>query len=121
MEKNKRGFRISLLAGLLSVLLVLPAMAADETIAVDTGDTAFVLVSAALVMWMTPGLALFYGGMVRGKNVLNTIMQSFFIICFVSVLWILVGYSLAFGPDHGGLIGGLDWVGFSGVGPGSQS
>jgi len=116
MEKNKRGYRIGLLAGLLSVLLVLPAMAADETIAVDTGDTAFVLVSAALVMWMTPGLALFYGGMVRGKNVLNTIMQSFFIICFVSVLWILVGYSLAFGPDHGGLIGGLDWIGFSGVG-----
>ena len=93
-----------------------PVLAADGASAIDTGDTAWVLISAALVMWMTPGLGLFYGGMVRNKNVLATIMQSFFIVCFVSVLWILVGYSLAFGPDHGGLIGGLDWIGFQGVG-----
>ena len=93
-----------------------PAMAADGAAVIDTGDTAWVLISAALVMWMTPGLGLFYGGMVRNKNVLSTIMHSFFIVCFVSVIWILVGYSLAFGPDHGGLIGGLDWMGFNGVG-----
>lgn len=82
----------------------------------DTGDTAFMLVSAALVMFMTPGLALFYGGMVRSKNVLGTFMQSIFALGLVSVLWVLIGYTLAFGPDKGGLIGGLDFMGFSGVG-----
>ena len=82
----------------------------------DSGDTAFVLISAALVMFMTPGLALFYGGMVRAKNVLATVMQSFFTIGLVSVLWVLAAYSLAFGPDKGGLIGGLDYLGFRGVG-----
>jgi len=83
---------------------------------VDTGDTAFILVSTALVMFMTPGLALFYGGMVRAKNVLGTIMQSFFALGIISVLWVLVGYTLSFGPDKGGLIGSLEWLGFSGVG-----
>ena len=83
---------------------------------INTGDTAFVLAAAALVMFMTPGLALFYGGMVRTKNALATIMQSFFIVALVSVLWALVGYSLAFGPDKGHLIGGLEWVGLRGVG-----
>jgi ammonium transporter, Amt family len=82
----------------------------------NTGDTAFVLVASALVMFMTPGLALFYGGMVRAKNVLGTLMQSVFALGLVSVLWVVVGYSLAFGPDKGGLIGGLDYLGFSGVG-----
>ena len=82
----------------------------------DTGDTAWVLASSALVMFMTPGLALFYGGMVRAKNVLGTLMQSVFALGLVSVLWVLIGYTLAFGPDKGGLIGGLDFLGFSGVG-----
>jgi ammonium transporter, Amt family len=82
----------------------------------NTGDTAFMLVSSALVMFMTPGLALFYGGMVRAKNVLGTLMQSMFALGLVSVLWVLIGYTLAFGPDKGGLIGGLDFLGFSGVG-----
>src|ERR671915_1656777 len=82
----------------------------------NTGDTAFVLVASALVMFMTPGLALFYGGMVRAKNVLGTLMQSVFALGLVSVLWVLIGYTLAFGPDKGGLIGGLDFLGFSGVG-----
>ncbi len=82
----------------------------------NTGDTAWLLVSAALVMLMTPGLALFYGGMVRRKNILGTIMQSFIIIGVVSVEWILVGYSFAFGPDRGGVIGDLSWFGLSGVG-----
>ena len=82
----------------------------------NTGDTAFLLVSAALVMLMTPGLALFYGGMVRAKNVLGTIMQSFIIIGLISLEWLLWGYSLAFGPDRFGIIGGLEWVGLRGVG-----
>jgi Amt family ammonium transporter len=82
----------------------------------NTGDTAWLLVSAALVMIMTPGLALFYGGMVRRKNILGTIMQSFIIIGLISVEWILVGYSFAFGPDRGGVIGDLSWFALNGVG-----
>ncbi len=82
----------------------------------NTGDTAWLLVSAALVMLMTPGLALFYGGMVRRKNILGTIMQSFIIIGLVSVEWVLVGYSFAFGPDRGGIIGDLSWFALAGVG-----
>jgi Amt family ammonium transporter len=82
----------------------------------NTGDTAFVLVSSALVMLMTPGLALFYGGMVRGKNVLGTIMQSYIILALITLEWVLWGYSLSFGPDHGGIIGNLDWFGLRGVG-----
>ncbi|UCF83283.1 MAG: ammonium transporter [Desulfobacteraceae bacterium] len=80
------------------------------------GDTAFVLVSAALVMLMTPGLALFYSGMVRNKNVLGTIMQSFIILGIITFEWVLWGYSMSFGPDHGSIIGGLDWFGLKGVG-----
>ena len=84
---------------------------------IDTGDTAWVLTSSALVLAMTmPGLALFYGGLVRNKNVLGTIMHSFIILCLVSVMWVLWGYSLAFGPDVGGVIGSLEWFGLSGVG-----
>ena len=72
----------------------------------------------ALVLLMTaPGLALFYGGMVRQKNALGTLMQSFIILALISVQWVLWGYSLAFGPDKGGIIGGLEWVGLRGVGP----
>ncbi|MBI5904640.1 MAG: ammonium transporter [Deltaproteobacteria bacterium] len=82
----------------------------------NTGDTAWLLISAALVMFMTPGLALFYGGMVRRKNILGTIMQSLIIIGLVSVEWVLVGYSMAFGPDHGGVIGDLSWFALNGVG-----
>lgn len=102
----------------LALLLVLPsALAAEAAPAkIDTGDTAFVLISAALVLLMTPALALFYGGMCRTKNVLSTIMQSFFIIGIISVQWVLFGYSLAFGPDIGHFIGNLDWIGLNGVG-----
>ncbi len=84
---------------------------------ITAADTAWVLLSSALVLAMImPGLALFYGGLVRSKNVLGTIMQSFVILCLVTVLWVLIGYSLAFGPDTWGLIGGLDWVALNGVG-----
>jgi Amt family ammonium transporter len=83
---------------------------------IQAGDTAFVLISAALVFLMTPGLALFYGGMVRRKNVLGTIMQSFIMISLVSLEWIYLGYSMSFGPDVSGLIGNLSWAGLCGVG-----
>jgi ammonium transporter, Amt family len=97
-----------------------PETASAETIAaaaVSGADTAWVLVSAALVLAMTvPGLALFYGGLVRSKNVLGTIMHSFVILCLISLFWVLLGYSLAFGPDVKGVIGSLAWAGLSGVG-----
>ena len=82
----------------------------------NSGDTAFMLVATALVMFMTPGLALFYGGLVRSKNVLSTIMQSFICLGLISMTWVLFGYSLAFGPDVGGFIGNLDWAFLKGVG-----
>jgi Amt family ammonium transporter len=94
-----------------------PAVTPAPPPKIDTGDTAWVLTSAALVLAMTaPGLALFYGGMVREKNAMGTIMQSFIILCLISVQWVLWGYSLAFGPDKGHIIGGLEWLGLSGVG-----
>ena len=76
----------------------------------DTGDTAFMLIATALVMFMTPGLALFYGGLVRSKNVLGTIMHSFICLGLISITWVIFGYSLAFGPDINGFIGNLDWL-----------
>ncbi|MDQ1358830.1 MAG: ammonium transporter, Amt family [Acidimicrobiaceae bacterium] len=81
----------------------------------NSGDTAWVLASAALVLFMTPGLAFFYGGMVRAKNVLGMLMQNFFCMGVISVLWMLVVFSLAFGDDHGGLIGGFNFAGLSGL------
>lgn len=84
---------------------------------VDKGDNAWMLTSTALVLMMTiPGLFLFYGGLVRGKNVLGTIMQSFIIVAVISIQWVLWGYTLAFGPDVGGIVGNLDWFGLNGVG-----
>jgi Amt family ammonium transporter len=85
------------------------------------GDTAWMLISTALVMLMTPGLALFYGGMVRKKNILSTMMMSFAILALIGILWVLYGYSLAFGPDHGGIIGGLNWIGLRDVGQAPSS
>ena len=83
----------------------------------NTGDTAWVLTSSALVLLMTiPGLAFFYGGLVRRKNVLSVLMQCFIIVCVISLQWILYGYSLTFGPDIKGIIGNLDWFGLRGVG-----
>ena len=103
---------------LLMLLLALPTVSAQaEGSAISAGDTAWVLVSAALVMLMVPGLALFYGGMVRHKNILSTLMQCFLILAVVSVQFAVVGYTLAFGPDKGGLIGGLDFAFLDGIGP----
>lgn len=86
------------------------------TNSINTADTLWVLISAALVMLMTPALGFFYGGLVRKKNVLATIMHSFFMLTLISVQWVLWGYTLAFGPDRGGIIGGLEWFGLRGVG-----
>ncbi|AET66024.1 ammonium transporter [Desulfosporosinus orientis DSM 765] len=83
--------------------------------ALNPGDISFVVICTLIVFLMTPGLALFYGGMVRKRNVLSIMMQSFVAIAVVTVIWVLFGYSLAFGPDHGHLIGGFDWLGLKGV------
>ena len=84
---------------------------------VDTGDTSWLLISSALVLMMTiPGLSLFYGGLVRRKNVLSILMQCFMITCLISIQWMLWGYSLSFGPDIKGFIGNLNWFGLKGVG-----
>jgi Amt family ammonium transporter len=83
---------------------------------VDTGDTAWLLMSSALVMLMTPGLALFYGGMVRRKNLLSTMMMSFACLGLIGLLWVIYGYSLSFGNDHGGIIGGFNFFGLMNVG-----
>src|SRR5258708_10834448 len=110
-EGNTMKLKLNpLLAGVGAAgMLLLPALvlAADEKPKLDTGDTAWMLTSTALVLMMTiPGLALFYGGMVRKKNVLATVMQSFAVTCLISILWLIVGYSLAFMPGST-IIGGL--------------
>ncbi len=86
------------------------------TTAISSGDTAWLLISAALVMLMTPGLAFFYGGLVRRKNILSVLMQCFMALCLISLQWVLLGYSLSFGPDIKELIGNLDWMGLANVG-----
>jgi Amt family ammonium transporter len=108
--------KLKILITLGAVLLPAGVALAAEAPEISPGDTAWLLVSTALVMLMTPGLAFFYGGMVRSKNVLGTIMHSFMMLCMVSLIWILWGYSLAFGPDVGGLVGSLAMVGLRGVG-----
>ncbi|MEM5790192.1 MAG: ammonium transporter, partial [Syntrophobacteraceae bacterium] len=94
-----------------------PAAPAEPAPAkIDAGDTAWILACAALVMLMTPALGLFYGGMVRRKNVLGTLMQSFVALGIVTIEWVLIGYTMSFGPDIGGLIGNFSFIGLNGVG-----
>ncbi len=118
----RKSLRLSLW-GLGTPLFVLAASQfafAEEAVqaAIDSGDTAWILTSSALVLFMTvPGLALFYGGLVSQRNVLSTLMHSFFLTCLISVQWVLWGYSLSFGSDIGGIIGGFDYLFFNGVGP----
>ena len=83
---------------------------------INQADTVWMLIATALVMLMTPTLAFFYGGLVRKKNILSVLMQCMVVLCVISIQWVLFGYSLAFGPDKGGLIGGLEWIGLNGVG-----
>jgi Amt family ammonium transporter len=115
----KRPFKTGILGCVLLMNVFTSVVWGQEgaELKIDTGDTAWIIMSCALVMCMTlPGLALFYGGLVRSKNVLGTIMHSAIILCVISMTWILWGYSLAFSPDMGGIIGGLQWVGLHGVG-----
>ncbi|MEK6719774.1 MAG: ammonium transporter [Chloroflexota bacterium] len=106
------------MAGLTLAAMPGVAAAAGEPGVIDSGNTAWLIVATAMVMVMLPGLALFYGGLVRRKNVLSTIMHSFFGLALVSIVWVVVGFSIAFGPDVTGLglFGGLDHLFFSGVG-----
>jgi ammonium transporter, Amt family len=105
-----------LLAGAALLAPLSSAWAADAVL--NSGDTAWMIVATALVMMMTPaGLALFYGGMSRYKNLLNTFAMTFVAYCLASVVWIVYGYTLAFGPDKAGLIGGLDFILFAGITP----
>jgi Amt family ammonium transporter len=97
-------------------LLLFPMLAWAEEGKIDTGDTAWMMVACALVMLMTPGLALFYGGMVRSKNVLSSLMHSFFAMGLMSIQWVVLGYTLAFGEDVGGFVGGLNHLFLRGVG-----
>jgi Amt family ammonium transporter len=99
----------------LGLLACWPALAQEAEPVIDGADTAWLLASAALVLFMTPGLALFYGGLVRSKNVLSTMMHSFAAMGVVSLVWVFWGYSLAFGSDIGGVIGGLDYLFYNGV------
>jgi Amt family ammonium transporter len=112
-SKIARWFTVAWLFGLVSAAEV---AAQESEAAIDTGDTAWILTSSALVLFMTPGLAFFYAGMTRSKNVLGTIMHSFFIMGVVSVQWLVIGYTLCFGPDVGSFIGGLDHLFLAGVG-----
>ena len=100
-----------------ALLLLLSSSSAFAAEAIDTGDTAWIIVATALVMVMTPaGLALFYGGMSRYKNLLNTYAMTFVAYCLGSVVWVMWGYSLAFGPDVYGVVGGLNHAFLAGIG-----
>lgn len=125
LKENKKTLFFSLTLALFLFLFLFSTLTSAQdaipeasTSVIDTGDTAWMFISSALVLMMTiPGLFLFYGGMVRSKNALGTIMHSFIIAALISIQWVLWGYSLAFGPDLGGIIGNLEWFGLNGVGP----
>ena len=105
-----------------ALLLLISSSSAYAAETIDTGDTAWIIVATALVMVMTPaGLALFYGGMSRYKNLLNTYAMTFVAYCLGSVIWVMWGYSLAFGPDVAGVVGGLDHAFLAGIGVDSVS
>ena len=118
MTPMKTDYRT--VSGFLGFLILATTANATST-PIDTGDTAWVLASSALVLLMTPAVGFFYGGMIRKKNILSILTQSFVIISLVSIQWVLVGYSLAFGPDIGGVIGSLSLVGLKGVGMGPNA
>ncbi len=116
---GRKIFRLLFAAVLLVMGTAARAIAADG---LDSGDTAWMIVATALVMIMTPaGLALFYGGMSRYKNLLNTFAMTFVAYCLGSIVWVMWGYTLAFGPDTGGVIGGLQHLFLNGIGPGDVS
>jgi Amt family ammonium transporter len=121
--KQSVKFRGLLLAAILGTVFMCGTAFADEEsatattkAAIDSGDTSWLLISTALVMIMTPGLAFFYGGLVRRKNMLSVLMQCFMALCLISIQWVVCGYSLSFGPDKSSIIGGLDWTFLKNVG-----
>ncbi len=125
MQRTWSKVRWWVVAGIMGCwLMAAPAWAQEATevaavpvaAKIDTGDTAWMLASAGLVLLMTPGLAFFYGGLVRRKNVLSILMQCFMVMCVVTLQWVLFGYSLAFGPTVKGFMGNLDWAFLRGVG-----
>ena len=111
----KRNTGLVLILALMIILLSSTPVLAAQELKADTGNTAFIIICSALVLLMTPGLAFFYGGMVRKKNVLSIMMQCLVVMSLVSVQWVLLGYTLAFGPDLGSIIGNLDYLGLHGV------
>ncbi len=116
MAASQQGFAQEANRGNVQSTVQQAGQQVDSANGINSGDTTWMLISTALVMLMTPGLALFYGGMVRRKNVLGTIMQSFIALGIITVQWMLIGYSLAFGPDVWHVIGSLKWFGLNGVG-----
>jgi Amt family ammonium transporter len=118
-ERPLVRFKCLFLIVIIGLPLMCQAAFAGEqgaTAPIDTGDTAWILISAALVMLMTPGLAFFYGGLVRRKNMLSVLMQCFMVLCIISIQWVVCGYSLSFGPDKHSIIGGLECFFLKGVG-----
>src|SRR5438132_7300091 len=119
MHQEVQALKHSLLAFVLLALFAAPGLAQDsasESLKINEGDTAWMLVSTALVLLMVPGLALFYGGMVRRKNILGTMMHSMVALAIVGIQWLLFGYSLAFGLSQGGYFGwNEDYLGLQGV------
>ena len=115
MKMEKYINRIGISKILLAILVFfcsVPAFAEEAGGQIDSGDTGWILTSSALVLLMTiPGLALFYGGMVRNKNVLSTMMHSFIAVCVVSIVWVLWGYTIAFGTDVNGIMGSFEFLG----------
>lgn len=115
-ERVRRNLAMTALVLLIGALAAPVALAGEAGTAIDKADTAWVMISTALVMFMIPGLAIFYAGMARKKNVLSTMMQSFFIFAIISIQWVLWGYTLSFGTDVSGVIGGLGYIGLNNVG-----
>jgi Amt family ammonium transporter len=115
-----RIFPLALIVVFLVSVVLATAASAGEAAAIDSGDTAWVLMSAALVLLMIPGLAFFYGGLVRKKNVLSILMQCFMLMGVITIQWIVIGYTLSFGSDIGGVIGGMDYFGMRNVGIGAN-
>ena len=116
MVQGRRRGR-GLAAGFFFAAFTLKGESLAKMAGLNGADTAWVLISAALVMLMTPALGLFYAGLVRKKNVLSTLMHSLFMVGLISVQWVVVGYTLAFGPDVAGIVGNLKWMFLTGVGP----
>ena len=119
--RSRWKWLLSAMAGLGAALVPATCFAATSTPTVNSGDEAWILASSALVLLMTPGVAFFYGGLVRTKNVITTMLQVLAVILVVSVQWVVVGYSLAFGPDFHHIIGNLSWVMIHGVGAAPDS